>query len=81
MTQFQHVFFFIIAFLFFGACGNDSRPPVNAKADKEDKRSGSLNFTDVTHSAGLGNYVHVTGAFGKKLFPETMAKPEPPPQQ
>ena len=29
-------------------------------------------FTDVTAEAGLGDFRHVTGAFGQKWFPETM---------
>jgi len=29
-------------------------------------------FTDVTTSAGLGDFRHVTGAFGRKWFPESM---------
>lgn len=32
----------------------------------------SLSFTEVTESAGLGSFRHVTGAYGKKLFPEPM---------
>ena len=31
-----------------------------------------LSFTEVTESAGLGSFRHVTGAYGKKLFPEPM---------
>ena len=29
-------------------------------------------FTDITDEAGLGDFRHVTGAFGSKWFPETM---------
>ena len=31
-----------------------------------------INFTDVTASAGLADFRHVTGAIGDKWFPESM---------
>jgi hypothetical protein len=31
-----------------------------------------INFTDVTATAGLANFRHVTGAVGDKWFPESM---------
>ena len=31
-----------------------------------------INFTDVTASAGLADFRHVTGAVGDKWFPESM---------
>ncbi|HEX7071960.1 MAG TPA: CRTAC1 family protein, partial [Rhodothermales bacterium] len=34
--------------------------------------SGGVRFTLVTDSAGLGSFRHVTGAYGDRLFPETM---------
>ena len=32
----------------------------------------TINLVDVTSEVGLGNFKHVTGAFGQKWFPETM---------
>lgn len=73
MTRFlQHMPFLFMAFLFLLACGNNDRAPANDTTVDGDSRSGALRFTDVTHSAGLGNFQHVTGAFGKTWFPETM---------
>jgi hypothetical protein len=73
MTRFiQHILFLFIACLFLFACGNNGRAPANDATVNGNSRSGALQFTDVTHAAGLGNFLHVTGAFGKKWFPETM---------
>ena len=33
--------------------------------------AGSVEFTDITHAAGI-NFIHNTGAFGEKYLPETM---------
>lgn len=37
-----------------------------------DSLSGSFRLTEVTSKAGLGDFVHQTGAFGQKWFPETV---------
>ncbi len=36
------------------------------------ERPGEMRFVDVTVEAGLGDFIHRTGAFGAKWFPETM---------
>ena len=33
--------------------------------------SGTIHFEDITQKAGI-NFIHYTGAFGKKYLPETM---------
>ena len=43
--------------------------------EQEAERGGpeaKVAFTDVTGDAGLGGFLHATGAFGEKWFPETM---------
>ena len=55
------VFFVVIIFI---AC--DSKQPASTNNEI------IINFTDVTASAGLANFRHVTGAVGDKWFPESM---------
>ena len=55
------VFFVVIIFI---AC--DSKQPASTNNEI------TINFTDVTASAGLENFRHVTGAVGDKWFPESM---------
>ena len=52
------VFFVVIIFI---AC--DSKQPASTNNEI------TINFTDVTASAGLANFRHVTGAVGDKWFP------------
>ena len=40
--------------------------------DSESQAPVQIHFADVTKEAGLSGFEHVTGAFGKKWFPETM---------
>ena len=54
------VFFVVILFI---AC--DSKQPASTNKMQ-------INFTDVTATAGLANFRHVTGAVGDKWFPESM---------
>ena len=55
------VFFVIIIFI---AC--ESKRPTSTNNEI------MINFTDVTASAGLSKFRHVTGAVGDKWFPESM---------
>ena len=54
------VFFVVIIFI---AC--NSKQPASTNNE-------IINFTDVTATAGLANFRHVTGAVGDKWFPESM---------
>ena len=76
MTRFFRYRVFIFVALFYGltlvGCGNNELSLTNDTPVKENSYSGALHFTDVTHSAGLGNFLHVSGALGKKWFPETL---------
>ena len=54
------IFFVVIIFI---SCGN--KQPASTKETR-------INFTDVTATAGLANFRHVTGAVGDKWFPESM---------
>ncbi|MCY4158963.1 MAG: CRTAC1 family protein [Bacteroidetes bacterium] len=49
-----------------------SQPGSEESAPEEVQRDVQIVFTDVTASAGLGDFLHETGAFGEKWFPETM---------
>jgi len=49
-----------------------SQPKSDEPEHEEVSRDVPVLFTDVTTSAGLGNFRHKTGAFGEKWFPETM---------
>ena len=53
----------IFAFTIFIAC--ESKQPTSANMSQ-------VNFTDVTATAGLDSFRHVTGAVGDKWFPESM---------
>ena len=55
------VFFVVIIFI---AC--ESKQPASTNNEL------IINFTDVTASAGLADFRHVTGAIGDKWFPESM---------
>ena len=47
--------------------------PVSDQQEAEpERREVPIVFSDVTESAGLGDFRHETGAFGEKWFPETM---------
>ena len=82
MTNIKHSVFLILTSLvliFFG-CGDSETPaeqnppsytkPAYTVAESNDTPV-SLNFTDITESAGI-DFIHETGAFGKKWMPETM---------
>ena len=49
----------------------DLAGPVTATAPAQDPTPPSLPFTDVTATAGI-DFVHVNGAYGDRLLPETM---------
>lgn len=57
-----------VAVLF--GCSNGSSSTDSAANDVS--TASSVTFTEVTEAAGVGNFVHETGAFGNKWFPETM---------
>ena len=61
--------FVVLVALSFLSCSQE-------QAEKDETSSSAagndLEFVDITSSAGLGNFVHVTGARGEKYFPEAM---------
>lgn len=57
----------LVLALAFGAAACRSPEPETRRVERH-----GLWFTDVTREAGLADFRHVTGAFGKKWFPETM---------
>lgn len=59
------VLFFTI--ILTSGCGVSSSSP-----EKETQATPAIAFTDVTTSAGLDDFRHVTGAEGEKYFPEAM---------
>lgn len=54
-----------LLFFLAGGCGSGNN-------ERSDQGTTPLSFSDVTESAGLGSFRHVTGAYGSKLFPEPM---------
>ncbi len=55
---------FVFALLLVSGC--------QPSTDSERQRSGAEFFRDITESAGLSNFKHISGAAGKKWFPEIM---------
>ena len=53
----------------FVSCG---QPAPDRQETEKDRRDVKIVFSDVTTTAGLGDFRHETGAFGEKWFPETM---------
>lgn len=51
------------------ACTGRKRPPSGTSQDLSGHSD--IRFQDITEAAGLGDFVHHTGAFGKKWMPET----------
>lgn len=56
--------------VFFGVLACEPTQESNIEADRPSETS--LSFVDVTASAGLTDFQHVTGANGNKYFPEAM---------
>ncbi len=67
--QFARIGALVLCFMYVG-CGPSSTD--QNKSLEEEKESAQIVFSDVTVSAGLGDFQHETGAFGQKWFPETM---------
>ena len=53
-------------------CGTDEPGPEGETASATAVAGRSIQFSVVTEEAGLGDFRHVTGAFGEKWFPETV---------
>ncbi len=60
-----------IAVCVLAGCGGRQSGTATASGDRAEG-AGTVRFTNVTESAGLGTFRNVTGAFGKKWFPETV---------
>src|SRR5690606_18102120 len=58
-------------FLLLAACGTPDAPADN-DPPPADAATSAIVFTEVTEAAGLGDFRHVTGAFGNRWFPESM---------
>lgn len=56
---------------FAAGCGSETDPKA-APLEPASTGSSPVAFTDVTAESGLHEFRHVTGAFGKKWFPEAM---------
>ena len=57
-----------VAVFSFGCVASPERAP-----SEETEGGAGLRFVDVTEQAGLGDFRHVNGAYGARLFPETMS--------
>ncbi len=66
MTRRRHSLLHLAVVAFGAACAEPEAPLV------QQEEGVAISFTDVTHGAGLGDFRHVTGAFGNVWFPETM---------
>ena len=69
----MNIFFYILLIfmvLLFSCNNRDSTEKISLSKNK----SGITNieFSDVTTDAGLGNFIHDNGSFGKMWFPEQM---------
>ncbi len=53
-------------------CGAGEQGAAGASALRSETPPDAIPFAHVTESAGLGSFLHVTGAFGETWFPETM---------
>ncbi len=67
MTSWQKTYALLLLVL--AACAEAPAPPSEESATETPPR---IAFTEVTAEAGLGDFKHVTGAFGEIWFPETM---------
>ncbi|MEC8839114.1 MAG: CRTAC1 family protein [Candidatus Neomarinimicrobiota bacterium] len=60
----------IIMVLLFSCNNRDSTEKISLSQNKS--RMTNIEFSDVTTDAGLGNFIHDNGSFGKMWFPEQM---------
>ncbi|MYF64088.1 MAG: CRTAC1 family protein [Rhodothermaceae bacterium] len=58
----------MIALFVSAGCGSEA----DEEAPEVGRRTGELGVTVVTEESGVGRFLHETGAFGEKWFPETM---------
>ena len=73
MKRFPHhlVLLLTAVLAFGGGCGDTGDMP-DAAATPMAASAGTLRFTSVAEEAGLGDFLHLTGAYGDVLFPESM---------
>ena len=62
---------FVTCILAAGGCGTGNES-LDGQTDSSGSPSDALRFTHVTQETGLDTFRHVTGAFGKMWFPETV---------
>ena len=71
MTVCRRMILFAACILAMGGCGTGNEA-LDGQTDSSASPSDVLRFTYVTQETGLGGFQHVTGAFGKMWFPETV---------
>ena len=71
-AQLNRFFYILLIFmvLLFSCNNRDSTEKISLSQNKS--RITNIEFSDVTTDAGLGNFIHDNGSFGKMWFPEQM---------
>ena len=71
-AQLNRFFYILLIFmvLLFSCNNRDSTEKISLSQNKP--RITNIEFSDVTTNAGLGNFIHDNGSFGKMWFPEQM---------
>jgi len=71
-AQLNRFFYILLIFmvLLFSCNNRDSTEKIGLSQNKS--RITNIEFSDVTTNAGLGNFIHDNGSFGKMWFPEQM---------
>ncbi len=71
-AQLNRFFYILLIFmvLLFSCNNRDSTEKISLSQNKS--RMTNIEFSDVTTDAGLGNFIHDNGSFGKMWFPEQM---------
>lgn len=68
----RSVFLWVVSAALLAACAGEPAGDAVETASASAVGNGSTIFTDVTDASGLGGFRHVNGAFGERLFPESM---------
>ena len=72
-SHFKKALWLLPAVVLSGAVGcAEPSPPGRPEAEPAHASGTDVRYTDVTDEAGLGDFVHERGAFGKEWFPETV---------
>jgi hypothetical protein len=68
-ARFWCLFLTIVSGLLVGCAASDTG---RESSEEDSSHSDPVQFADVTEEAGLNDFVHETGSFGEKWFPETV---------